>query len=193
MLEADLANLNAILHPPGMVCNAGWIEATGGKFGFYAEGSGRAVVRVMDAIDHERLALTGRLGVRAVPFTELFHQDQRERDAGCRQRQNSQRGAQSLKRKISDAIFARLQADARQAAAAGAEGTGGHPGERLRIQRGRLTPRTPALRTSHSQTWHQPTTRHHYRHTVKASLEENPDNHLTPTAKRTRYGRPAWI
>jgi opine dehydrogenase len=57
-----------------MVCNAGWIEATAGKFGFYAEGSGRAVARVMDAIDHERLALAGRLGVRAVPFTELFHQ-----------------------------------------------------------------------------------------------------------------------
>ena len=34
----------------------------------------------------------------------------------------------SLKRKISDAIFARLQADARQAAAAGAKGPGGHPG-----------------------------------------------------------------
>ncbi len=28
----------------------------------------------MDAIDHERLALAGRLGVRAVPFAELFHQ-----------------------------------------------------------------------------------------------------------------------
>jgi opine dehydrogenase len=74
VLEADLANLNAILHPPGMVCNAGWIEATAGKFGFYAEGSGRAVAQVMDAIDHERLALAARLGVRAVPFTELFHQ-----------------------------------------------------------------------------------------------------------------------
>jgi opine dehydrogenase len=74
VLEADLANLNAILHPPGMVCNAGWIEATAGKFGFYAEGCGRAVAQVMDAIDHERLALAGRLGVRAVPFTELFHQ-----------------------------------------------------------------------------------------------------------------------
>ena len=54
---------------------------------------------------------------------------------------------------------------------------------------GRLTPRTPALRTSHSRTWHQPRPRHHYRHTVEASLEENPDNHLTPTAKRTRYVR----
>src|SRR4029077_14119627 len=34
----------------------------------------------------------------------------------------------SLKRKISDAIFARLQADARQAAAAAPKGPGGHPG-----------------------------------------------------------------
>jgi len=74
VLEADLANVNAILHPPGMVCNAGWIEATGGKFGFYAEGSGRAVAQVMDAIDAERLALAARLGVRAVPFAELFRQ-----------------------------------------------------------------------------------------------------------------------
>jgi opine dehydrogenase len=74
ILEADLANINAILHPPGMVCNAGWIEATAGNFGFYAEGNGRAVARVMDAIDRERLALARRLGVRATPFTNLFHQ-----------------------------------------------------------------------------------------------------------------------
>ena len=74
VLEADLANLNAILHPPAMVCNAGWIEATAGKFGFYAEGSGPAVARVMDAIDRERLELARALGVRAVPFAELFHQ-----------------------------------------------------------------------------------------------------------------------
>ena len=74
VLEADLANLNAILHPPAMVCNAGWIEATAGKFGFYAEGSGPAVARVMDAIDHERLELARALGVRAVPFAELFGQ-----------------------------------------------------------------------------------------------------------------------
>ena len=74
MLEADLVNLNAILHPPGMVCNAGWIQATAGKFGFYADGSGPAVARVMDAIDVERMALARALGVRAVPFAELFRQ-----------------------------------------------------------------------------------------------------------------------
>jgi hypothetical protein len=30
VLEADLANLNAILHPPGMVCNAGWVGCASG-------------------------------------------------------------------------------------------------------------------------------------------------------------------
>ncbi len=45
----------------------------------------------------------------------------------------------SLKRQISDAIFARLQPDARRAAAA-ANSPGGQPGERLWLQRGRLSP-----------------------------------------------------
>lgn len=74
ILEVDLANINAVLHPPGMVCNAGWIEATAGDFGFYAAGNGCAVARVIDGIDRERLALARRLGVHAVPFAELFHQ-----------------------------------------------------------------------------------------------------------------------
>lgn len=73
VLEADLVNINAIMHPPGMVCNAGWIEATEGGFGFYADGNGPAVARVMDAVDRERLALAERLEVPAVPFVELFH------------------------------------------------------------------------------------------------------------------------
>ena len=73
VLEADLANINAVMHPPGMVCNAGWIEATDGGFGFYADGNGPAVARVMDAVNRERLALAERLEVPAVPFAELLH------------------------------------------------------------------------------------------------------------------------
>jgi len=73
ILETDLTNINAVLHPPGMVCNAGWIQATAGDFGFYTAGNTPAVARVIDAIDHERLALAHRLGVPAVPFPELFH------------------------------------------------------------------------------------------------------------------------
>ena len=74
VLEADLSNINAIMHPPGMICNAGWIEATEGGFGFYAEGNGPVVARVMDAVDRERLALAERLELPAVPFVELFHE-----------------------------------------------------------------------------------------------------------------------
>jgi transposase len=56
-----------------------------------------------------------------------------------------------LKPRISDAIYARLRTDARQAAAALREGPGRATGEPLCLQGGQLTPRTPALRTSHSR------------------------------------------
>ena len=55
----------------------------------------------------------------------------------------------ALKRQISNAIFACLQADARRAAAR--RGPGRATGERLYHQRGRLAPREPALRASHSR------------------------------------------
>ena len=53
----------------------------------------------------------------------------------------------SLKRQVSNAIFACLQADAR----APRRGPGRAAGERLCSQRGRLAPQAPALRTSHSR------------------------------------------
>ena len=64
-----------------------------------------------------------------------------------------------LKRQISDAIYACLQADAARAATvAAASEPGRATGERLTHQRGRLTPPAPALRVSHSQARNQPTT-----------------------------------
>ncbi|MGN6722679.1 MAG: NAD/NADP octopine/nopaline dehydrogenase family protein [Marmoricola sp.] len=74
ILEVDLANINAMLHPAGMICNAGWIEATQGDFGFYSQGTGAAVSHVIDALDQERLALAVRLGVEAVPFPQLMNE-----------------------------------------------------------------------------------------------------------------------
>ena len=64
----------------------------------------------------------------------------------------------ALKRQISDAIYKHLKADAARAAAAAAPGPGRATGEQLCRQRGRLSPRTPALRPSHSRTCHHPTT-----------------------------------
>lgn len=74
VLEADLANVNALLHPPGMVCNAGWLEATEGQFPFYREGMSPGVARVVDEVDIERLALAERLGVPALPLVQSLHQ-----------------------------------------------------------------------------------------------------------------------
>jgi len=60
----------------------------------------------------------------------------------------------ALKRQISDAIFACLQEDAR--ARRRGEEPGRATGEPLCIQGGRLTPRPPALRASHSRACHPP-------------------------------------
>ena len=86
-----------------------------------------------------------------------------------------------LKRRVSDAIYARLQADARRAAAcARTSGPGRATGERLCRQRGRLTPRKPALRPSHSRARHHPTTPGPTRtHPPGTSPEEKPARPLT--------------
>src|ERR1039457_6577960 len=68
----------------------------------------------------------------------------------------------------------------------GREGPGRATGERLCLQRGRPTPRAPALRTSHSRAQPHPTTRHpgHKDHLAEAHMKENPACPLT-TTKRT--------
>jgi opine dehydrogenase len=63
VLELDLQNVNAVMHPAQMVCNASWIEASGGDFRIYREGSGPATARVIEAVDAERMVLAGALGV----------------------------------------------------------------------------------------------------------------------------------
>ena len=109
----------------------------------------------------------------------------------------------ALKRRISDAIYAALAADAREAAATCSKGPGRATGEPLCLQGGRLTPRASALRTSHSRACHHHTARHHRRsrpdpaepslstpsRALRGHFQETPHNHLTPTTKRTRSGR----
>ncbi len=72
VLETGLANINAVFHPPGMLMNAGWIEATDGDFLFYRQGVTEAVGRVVGAIDAERMTVARALGVPAAPFLEMF-------------------------------------------------------------------------------------------------------------------------
>ena len=74
VLEAALSNVNAVLHPPGMVLNAGWIEASGGGFGFYADANTPAVAEVMEATDRERVAVAEGLGIAVPSLPELLYE-----------------------------------------------------------------------------------------------------------------------
>ncbi|MDA8290736.1 MAG: NAD/NADP octopine/nopaline dehydrogenase family protein [Actinomycetota bacterium] len=62
VLASSLANVNLVLHPPGAVLGAAWIEATAGAFTFYVEGLTPGVARVAEALDAERRAVALRFG-----------------------------------------------------------------------------------------------------------------------------------
>jgi opine dehydrogenase len=62
VLAANLANVNMVLHSPGAVLGAAWIEATTGDFTFYVEGMTPGVVRVMKVLDDERRAVARAFG-----------------------------------------------------------------------------------------------------------------------------------
>ena len=72
VLETGLMNINAIIHPPGVLMNAGWTELTGGDFLFYKEAITPSVARVIEAVDGERLALAAALGVDVPAFIDYF-------------------------------------------------------------------------------------------------------------------------
>ena len=72
VLELDLQNINAVMHPPQMVCGASWIEATGGDFLIYREGSGPATARVIQAVDSERMALAAALDVPTLSLVDAL-------------------------------------------------------------------------------------------------------------------------
>jgi opine dehydrogenase len=72
VLETGFMDINAVEHPPQIICNAGWVEHTGGDYLFYYEGTTPSVGRVIDALDGERLAIAAAAGIRAAPFVEVF-------------------------------------------------------------------------------------------------------------------------
>jgi opine dehydrogenase len=74
VLETGLANINAIMHPAGMLGNAGWIEKTAGDFYYYREGITPAIAEWIEAVDRERLEIVQRLGLNPLRFVDIFHQ-----------------------------------------------------------------------------------------------------------------------
>jgi opine dehydrogenase len=62
VLATSLANVNLVLHPPGALLGAAWVEATGGDFTFYVEGMTSGVARVLARLDVERRTVASAYG-----------------------------------------------------------------------------------------------------------------------------------
>src|SRR4026209_691696 len=82
VLETGFFNINAIMHPAGMLGNAGWIEKTGGNFLYYREGITPALGAWIDAVDAERLKFVQSLGLERLRFVDIFHQAGLTTEAG---------------------------------------------------------------------------------------------------------------
>jgi opine dehydrogenase len=63
VFQTTLQNGNPVIHPAITLLNAGLLERTGGGFLFYEEGVTEGVGRLIEAVDKERLAIAGALGV----------------------------------------------------------------------------------------------------------------------------------
>jgi opine dehydrogenase len=69
VLATSLSNVNLVLHPPGAILSAAWVEATGGAFTFYVDAMTDGVGRVIDALDGERRAVAAAFGHALPPLT----------------------------------------------------------------------------------------------------------------------------
>lgn len=73
VLAAGLSALNPVVHPVGVLLNAGRIERSRGEFWFYEEGVTPAVVAAIEAVDRERLAIGAAYGLDLLPVAAGFH------------------------------------------------------------------------------------------------------------------------
>jgi opine dehydrogenase len=73
VLACGLAAMNPVVHPPGVLLNAGRIEYARGDFYFYEEGVTPSVCRMIDAVDRERRAIARAFGLELLPVEAAFH------------------------------------------------------------------------------------------------------------------------
>lgn len=73
VLACGLSAMNPVVHPAGVLMNAGRIEYSRGEFYFYEEGVTLAVCEVISAVDAERRAIGKALGLDLLPVDEAFH------------------------------------------------------------------------------------------------------------------------
>ncbi|MEZ4662373.1 MAG: NAD/NADP octopine/nopaline dehydrogenase family protein [Caldilineaceae bacterium] len=73
VLACGLSAMNPVVHPAGVLMNAGRIERARGEFYFYEEGVTPTVVDVIYAVDAERRAIGRALGFDLTPVDAAFH------------------------------------------------------------------------------------------------------------------------
>ena len=72
VMACGLSAMNPIVHPAGVLLNAGRIEYSEGEFFFYGEGVTHSVCRLIYAIDNERLEIATALGLTLDPVDKAF-------------------------------------------------------------------------------------------------------------------------
>lgn len=73
VLETALYNPNILLHPIGVIFNLGRIEYSQGEFWMYKEGFTPSVMKLLKALESERVAMLRALGVKPMEFQEYYH------------------------------------------------------------------------------------------------------------------------
>jgi opine dehydrogenase len=73
VLECGLSAMNPVVHPAGVLMNAGRVEYSRGDFYFYEEGVTPAVCDVIYALDAERRAIGKALSYDLQPVDAAFH------------------------------------------------------------------------------------------------------------------------
>jgi opine dehydrogenase len=73
VLACGLSAMNPVVHPPGVLMNAGRIEYARGEFYFYEEGVSPTVAQVIYGVDNERRAIGRALGLDLTPVDAAFH------------------------------------------------------------------------------------------------------------------------
>jgi opine dehydrogenase len=72
VLDTSLKYMNLLLHPVGMILNAGWIGHRKRDFAYYYDGISPSVAKIMEELDNERLNIVRAFNLKPVPFVEWF-------------------------------------------------------------------------------------------------------------------------
>lgn len=74
VLDPGLNNPNFLIHPGPMVLNYAAVERADGYLSLMNEGMTRGVLRLMDAVDQEKMALQRTLGLEELPIDNLYYE-----------------------------------------------------------------------------------------------------------------------